>query len=42
LIGKAYEWVVAQILAAQSSRKDWAGKFSVVEPGRVRIVDLPR
>lgn len=35
------EWVVAQILAALSSRDDWSGKFSVVEPGRVRMSELP-
>lgn len=34
-------WVVTQILAAIAARDDWAGRFSVVEPGRVRMSTLP-
>lgn len=31
----------ARIAAIVTSRADWAGCFSVVEPGRVRMRDLP-
>jgi predicted nuclease of predicted toxin-antitoxin system len=34
--------VVAQwVLTAIQSRTDWAGHFSVVEPGRIRVRTLP-
>ncbi|HLF71799.1 MAG TPA: DUF5615 family PIN-like protein [Dehalococcoidia bacterium] len=29
------------IVAALGSREDWAGHFSVVEPGRIRMIELP-
>jgi hypothetical protein len=29
------------VLAAIGSRSDWAGHFSVVEPGRIRMRPLP-
>ena len=31
----------ARIVAALASRTDWAGRFSVVEPGRVRMRKSP-
>ncbi len=34
--------VAEAILTALSSRSDWAGHFSVVEPGRVRMTPLPQ
>lgn len=33
--------LAAQVEAAVASRTDWAGHFSVVEPGRVRMRLLP-
>jgi predicted nuclease of predicted toxin-antitoxin system len=30
-----------KVVAAIRSRSDWAGNFSVVEPGRIRIRSLP-
>lgn len=33
--------LAAQVAAAIASRTDWAGHFSVVEPGRIRMRSLP-
>jgi len=33
--------LAVKVLAAIQSRSDWAGQFSVVEPGRIRIRALP-
>jgi predicted nuclease of predicted toxin-antitoxin system len=33
--------VARQIVATFQSRADWQGNFSVVEPGRIRMVPLP-
>ena len=34
-------FVAETAVAALAGRSDWAGHFSVVEPGRVRMVELP-
>lgn len=33
--------LAAQVTAAIATRTDWAGHFSVVEPGRIRMRPLP-
>jgi hypothetical protein len=33
--------LAAQVAAAIAARTDWAGHFSVVEPGRIRMRPLP-
>ncbi len=33
--------LAALVVAALQSRTDWAGQFSVVEPGRIRMRPLP-
>jgi predicted nuclease of predicted toxin-antitoxin system len=33
--------VAAAVLASIQSRNDWAGQFSIVEPGRIRMRPLP-
>ena len=33
--------LATMVAAAIRSRSDWAGKFSVVEPGRIRVRSLP-
>jgi predicted nuclease of predicted toxin-antitoxin system len=33
--------LAALVLAALQSRTDWAGHFSVIEPGRIRMRQLP-
>jgi predicted nuclease of predicted toxin-antitoxin system len=34
--------LAAAVRAAIASRSDWAGQFSVVEPGRIRMRPVPR
>lgn len=33
--------LAALVVAALESRSDWAGQFSVIEPGRIRMRSLP-
>jgi predicted nuclease of predicted toxin-antitoxin system len=33
--------LAAMVVGAIQSRSDWAGNFSVVEPGRIRVRSLP-